>query len=79
MAEPGRREREADEAAGLRVELREVHQLVLFGALARGTTRYRVPADSEHLRTNLWLAERFGARARRDGPWVEIDGLGLRR
>ena len=51
---------------------------VLFAALARGRTRYRVPGDSEHLRTNLWLAERFGARARRDGSMVEIEGLGLR-
>jgi hypothetical protein len=36
-----------------------------------------VPADSEHLRTNLWLAERFGARVRREGSVVTIEGLGL--
>jgi RNA 3'-terminal phosphate cyclase len=34
-------------------------------------------ADSEHLRTNLWLAERFGAHVRREGAIVEIEGLGL--
>jgi RNA 3'-terminal phosphate cyclase (ATP) len=68
----------ADLASGATVDRHLADQLVLFACLARGTTRYRVPADSEHLRTNLWLAERFGARARREGPWVEVDGLGLR-
>jgi RNA 3'-terminal phosphate cyclase (ATP) len=68
-----------DLGSGATVDRHLADQLVLFAALARGTTRYLVPADSEHLRTNLWLAERFGARARRDGPRVEIDGLGLPR
>jgi RNA 3'-terminal phosphate cyclase (ATP) len=53
-------------------------QLVLFAALARGATRFFVPRDSEHLRANLWLVQQFGARARRDGPQVEVEGLGLR-
>jgi RNA 3'-terminal phosphate cyclase (ATP) len=66
-----------DLASGATVDRHLADQLVLFATLARGTTRYRVPAESEHLRTNLWLAERFGARTRRDGSWVEVDGLGL--
>jgi RNA 3'-terminal phosphate cyclase (ATP) len=66
----------ADLAAGASVDRHLADQLVLFAALARGSTRYRVPADSEHLRTNLWLAERFGARTRREGLWVEVEGLG---
>jgi RNA 3'-terminal phosphate cyclase (ATP) len=66
-----------DLRSGATVDRHLADQLVLFAALGRGTTRYRVPGDSEHLRTNLWLAERFGARTRRAGPWVEIDGLGL--
>jgi RNA 3'-terminal phosphate cyclase (ATP) len=64
--------------SGAGVDRHLADQLVLFAALARGTTRYRVPAESEHLRTNLWLAERFGVRTRRDGALVEIEGLGLR-
>jgi RNA 3'-terminal phosphate cyclase (ATP) len=67
-----------DLGAGASVDRHLADQLVLVAALARGTTRYRVPADSEHLRTNLWLAERFGARTRREGPCVEVEGLGLR-
>jgi RNA 3'-terminal phosphate cyclase (ATP) len=67
-----------DLASGATVDRHLADQLVLFACLARGTTRYRVPRDSEHLRTNLWLAERFGARTRRDGPWVEVAGLGVR-
>jgi RNA 3'-terminal phosphate cyclase (ATP) len=67
----------ADLGSGASVDRHLADQLVLFAALARGTTRYRVPADSEHLRTNLWLAERFGARTRRAGARVEIEGLGL--
>jgi RNA 3'-terminal phosphate cyclase (ATP) len=67
-----------DLASGASVDRHLADQLVLFACLARGATRYRVPADSAHLRTNLWLAERFGARTRREGPFVEVDGLGLR-
>lgn len=67
-----------DLASGATVDRHLADQLVLFATLAEGTTRYRVPAETEHVRTNLWLAERFGARTRRDGPWVEVEGLGLR-
>jgi len=63
--------------SGASVDRHLADQLALFAALARGTTRYRVPADTEHLRTNLWLAERFGARTRREGALVEVDGLAL--
>jgi RNA 3'-terminal phosphate cyclase (ATP) len=67
-----------DLGSGASVDRHVADQLVLFAALAHGTTRYRVPADSEHLLTNLWLAERFGARTRRDGVQVEVEGLGRR-
>jgi RNA 3'-terminal phosphate cyclase (ATP) len=67
-----------DLASAASVDRHLADQLVPFAALARGATRYRVPADGEHLPTNLWLAQRFGATTRRDGPWVEVEGLGLR-
>lgn len=67
-----------DLASGATVDRHLADQLVLFASLARGRTRYRVPRDSAHLRTNLWLAERFGARTERADRWVEIEGLGLR-
>jgi RNA 3'-terminal phosphate cyclase (ATP) len=67
-----------DLGAGASVDRHLADQLVLFAAFAHGTTRYRAPADTAHLRTNLWLAERFGVRSRREGALVEITGLGLR-
>jgi RNA 3'-terminal phosphate cyclase (ATP) len=61
------------------VDRHAADQLVIFGALARGMTRYAAPRATEHLDTNLWLVGRFGARAeRRDGA-VTVDGLALGR
>jgi RNA 3'-terminal phosphate cyclase (ATP) len=54
-------------------------QLVLFAALANGTSRYRVPRQTEHVDSNLWLAEQFGARGECSGGEVTIEGLGFRR
>jgi RNA 3'-terminal phosphate cyclase (ATP) len=53
-------------------------QLVLFAALAKGTSEYLVPRPTEHVETSLWLAERFGAVARVEGTRVRVEGLGVR-
>ncbi len=66
----------ADLATGASVDRHAADQLVLFAALAEGTTHYVVPQVTEHLTTNLWLAERFGAKVERDGREVRIRGLG---
>jgi RNA 3'-terminal phosphate cyclase (ATP) len=66
-----------DLGSGATLDRHLADQLVLFAALARGTTRFRTPGDSAHLRSNLWLVERFGARTRREGASVEVEGLGL--
>lgn len=68
-----------DLARGASVDRHLADQLVLFACLARGTTRYGIPMDTDHLTTNLWLAERFGAQTRQEGARVEVRGLGLRR
>jgi RNA 3'-terminal phosphate cyclase (ATP) len=60
---------------GASVDRHCADQLVPFALLARGTSRYVVPRPTEHLATNLWLAERFGARTRLDGRRVELTGL----
>jgi RNA 3'-terminal phosphate cyclase (ATP) len=52
-------------------------QLVLFSALASGTSTYVVPRTTRHLESNLWLAGLFGARSVNDDRRVSIDGLGL--
>ena len=69
----------ADLAAGGTVDRHAADQLVLFAALAAGATRYTAPALTDHLQTNLWLAEQFGARLRRAGRQVEVEGIALRR
>lgn len=69
----------ADLAAGATVDRHAADQLVLFSALALGTSRYITPALTDHLETNLWLAEQFGARARCERRQVEVEGIGLRR
>jgi RNA 3'-terminal phosphate cyclase (ATP) len=54
-------------------------QLVFFAALARGRSRWRTPRRTEHLTTNLALAERFGVRTRCVDGVVDVSGLGLAR
>jgi RNA 3'-terminal phosphate cyclase (ATP) len=68
-----------DLVCGASVDRHLADQLVPFACLADGTTRYRVPGESVHLATHLWLAERFGAGTRRDGARVEVRGIGPRR
>jgi len=68
-----------DLSTGATVDRHLADQLVLFAAVAAGVTRYRVPRETEHLASNLWLAERFGAKTRRSGRVVEIEGIAIRR
>jgi RNA 3'-terminal phosphate cyclase (ATP) len=54
-------------------------QLVLFAALAQGTSRYLIPRPTEHLESNLWLAAQFGVRGQLQAQQVVIEGIGFRR
>jgi hypothetical protein len=38
-----------------------------------------VPALTEHVETNLWLAEQFGAKVGGEHRRLEVQGLGLVR
>jgi hypothetical protein len=53
--------------------------VVLFAALARGRSGYRVPQVTDHLESNLWLAEHYGARVEVHNRQVRIKGIGLQR
>jgi RNA 3'-terminal phosphate cyclase (ATP) len=66
-------------SSGATVDRHLADQLVLFCALARGTSRYIVPRDSPHLESNLWLVKQFGTRATVEARRVEIQGLALTR
>jgi RNA 3'-terminal phosphate cyclase (ATP) len=68
----------ADLAAGATVDRFAADQLVIFAALARGESTYRVPVVTEHLETNLWLVEKIlGAKAGVENNVVRIHGVGF--
>ena len=69
----------ADVASGATVDRHLADQLVLFAALAGGTSRYRVPWQTEHVASNLWLASQFGVQVALEGQQVMIQGLGFCR
>lgn len=70
----------ADLDSGASVDHHLADQLVVFAALAEGESRYSVPQVSEHLETNLWLAETVaGAHTAIEGNLVRVVGIGHRR
>jgi RNA 3'-terminal phosphate cyclase (ATP) len=68
-----------DLAAGATVDRYLSDQMIIYGALASGTTEYIIPSFTEHVDANLWLVEKFGARPRVDGNTVHIAGIGYTR
>ncbi|WP_447976884.1 RNA 3'-terminal phosphate cyclase [Candidatus Nitrospira bockiana] len=55
-------------------------QIIPFAALASGETRVRIPAVTDHVETNLWLAETLlGAHVQREARELCITGIGLVR
>ena len=67
----------ADLQSGATVDRYVADQLVLMAAAASGTSRYRIPHRTEHLESNLWLAEIFGATVAIHEREVVIKGLGV--
>ncbi len=65
-----------DLAAGATVDRYLADQMIIYGALAQGTTEYIIPSFTEHVDANLWLVEKFGAHTRVDGHTVRIEGIG---
>ncbi len=58
-------------------------QLIIYGALAEGTTEYIIPSLTEHVEANLWLIEyilgKFGAATELSGNHLKIKGIGYVR
>jgi len=53
-------------------------QLILFAALARGTTEYLIPRTTDHVQANLWLVEKFlGAKGELRGNRLRLEGIGF--
>ena len=69
-----------DLAAGATTDRHLADQLILFAALAEGTTEYRVPRMTEHLQSNLWLVDEvLGAKSEIRGSLLRIHGIGFLR
>jgi RNA 3'-phosphate cyclase len=70
------RELQADLACGATLDIHAADQLLLYVALARGISRFRVRDLSSHARTALWLLERlFPLRSRvtRQGALMDVE------
>ena len=66
-----------DLATGATVDRYSADQLIFYAALADGVSQYRIPRLTEHVETNLWLAETMlGARTEVNHNLVKIHGIG---
>jgi RNA 3'-terminal phosphate cyclase (ATP) len=55
-------------------------QLILFAALARGTTEYLIPGTTDHVKANLWLVEKvLGAKSELQGNHLRLEGIGFQK
>ncbi|UCC91084.1 MAG: RNA 3'-phosphate cyclase [Dehalococcoidia bacterium] len=66
-----------DLATGATVDRYLADQLIFYAALADGVSEYRIPRLTEHVETDLWLAETMlGAKAEVNDNVVRIQGIG---
>ena len=69
-----------DMKTGATVDRFAADQIIPFAALAEGESRFRVTAVTDHLLTNLWLAEKFlGVRATLNDHALSMTGVGFQR
>jgi len=53
-------------------------QLIIYAALANGTSEYIIPGITDHIESNLWLVEKIiGAKTTIDGKHLKIEGVGF--
>jgi len=53
-------------------------QLILFAALAGGTSEYLIPRMTEHIESNLWLVEKIlGVKSELSKNHLHIEGIGF--
>ena len=70
-----------DLASGATVDRFLADQMIFSAALARGTSRYRIPRLTEHVETNLWLVESILGAKTKVGKdlMIEVEGVGYGR
>jgi len=55
-------------------------QLILFAALAGGTSEYLIPRITEHIESNLWLVEKIlGVKSELSENHLHIEGIGFQK
>lgn len=68
-----------DLRAGATLDRYAADQIIPFAALAEGESRFRIPAVTEHVRTNAWLAETFlHVRVELGNRELVVAGAGVR-
>ncbi|MBI3967335.1 MAG: RNA 3'-phosphate cyclase [Chloroflexi bacterium] len=66
-----------DLTSGATVDRHLADQLIIFAALAGGTSELIIPTATDHVLANLWLVETIlGARSSLDGQRLRIEGVG---
>jgi len=66
-----------DLASGATVDRHLADQLIIFAALAAGTSVLRLPQITDHVPTNVWLVETIlGAHVHLEGHHLVIQGIG---
>jgi RNA 3'-terminal phosphate cyclase len=66
-----------DLKTGATVDRHLADQLILFCALAKGESAFRIPSVTDHVEANLWLVEELlGARHELSGNTLRIFGVG---
>jgi RNA 3'-terminal phosphate cyclase len=66
-----------DLGSGATVDRHLADQVIIFAALAAGTSTFLLPQITDHVRTNIWLVETLlGARARFEGLLLHVEGVG---
>jgi RNA 3'-terminal phosphate cyclase (ATP) len=66
--------------SGATVERHLADQLVIFAALGEGASEFLIPEATDHVHTNIWLAETIlDARATLEGQLLHIQGAGYER
>jgi len=67
-----------DLATGATVDRYLADQLIFYAALADGVSEYRIPRLTEHVETNLWLAETMlGVKTEVNQNMIRIQGVGF--
>jgi RNA 3'-terminal phosphate cyclase (ATP) len=69
-----------DLKSGATLDRHTADQLIIYAALASGTTSYVIPRITEHIDTNLWLIEEIlGAKSVLDNNLLTIHGVGYQK